>query len=68
MLSDTKPYERAHFAQNAAVAGPMECWLVLRRIKTLGVRLERHCSNAKDVAEFLAGHAEGSKVIYPAFT
>jgi|GEM_PF-6775002 cystathionine beta-lyase/cystathionine gamma-synthase len=70
MLSDTGLYEKVRFAQNAAgaVAGPMDCWLVLRGIKTLAVRLQRHCSNAKKVAEFLGGHAEVSKVIYPAFT
>ena len=70
MLSDPKLYEKVQFAQNAAgaVPGPMDCWLVLRGIKTLAVRLERHCSNAKRVAEFLAGHAKVSKVIYPGFT
>lgn len=69
MLSDPKLYEKVQFAQNAAgaVPGPMDCWLVLRGIKTLAVRLDRHCSNAKRVAEFLAGHAKVSKVIYPGF-
>jgi cystathionine gamma-lyase len=70
MLSDPKLYEKVQFAQNAAgaVPGPMDCWLVLRGIKTLVVRLERHCSNAKKVAEYLAGHAKVTKVIYPGFT
>jgi len=70
MLSDSKLYEKVQFAQNAAgaVPGPMDCWLVLRGIKTLAVRLERHCSNAKKVAEFLAGHVKVSRVIYPGLT
>jgi len=70
MLSDPRIYEKVQFAQNAvgAVPGPMDCWLVLRGIKTLAVRLERHCSNAKKVAEFLITHPKVSKVIYPGFT
>ena len=67
ILNDAKLYEKVQFAQNAtgAVPGPMDCWLVLRGIKTLAVRLERHCSNAQKVAEFLAGHTKISKVVYP---
>jgi cystathionine gamma-lyase len=70
VLSDTKLYEKVQFAQNAAgaVPGPMDCWLVLRGIKTLAVRLERHCSNAQKVAEFLAAHTKVSKVVYPGLT
>jgi cystathionine beta-lyase/cystathionine gamma-synthase len=69
MLNDTKLYEKVQFAQNAAgaVARPMDGWLVLRGIKTLAVGLERDCWNAKRGAEFLVGHAEVSKAIYPAF-
>src|SRR6202012_424838 len=46
------------FHQNAmgAVAGPFDAWLVLRGIKTLGVRMDRHCSNAAAVTDFLVGH------------
>ena len=70
VLSDPKLYEKVQFAQNAAgaVPGPMDCWLVLRGIKTLAVRLERHCSNAQKVAEFLAAHMKVSKVVYPGLT
>lgn len=70
VLNDPKLYEKVQFAQNAAgaVPGPMDCWLVLRGIKTLAVRLERHCSNAQKVAEFLAGHTKVSKVVYPGLT
>ncbi len=70
VLSDPKLYEKVQFAQNAAgaVPGPMDCWLVLRGIKTLAVRLERHCSNAQKVAEFLAAHTKASKVVYPGLT
>jgi cystathionine gamma-lyase len=67
VLSEPKLYEKVQFAQNAAgaVPGPMDCWLVLRGIKTLAVRLDRHCANAQKVAEFLAGHAKVSSVLYP---
>lgn len=66
-LSDSSLYEKVHFAQNAAgaVPGPMDCWLVLRGIKTLAVRMERHCYNAQKIAEFLNGHPKVSKVVYP---
>jgi cystathionine gamma-synthase len=55
------------FHQNAigAVAGPFDAWLVLRGIKTLGVRMERHCANATRVAELLTGHPGVAKVYYP---
>jgi cystathionine beta-lyase/cystathionine gamma-synthase len=66
-LSDRTLYDKVHFAQNAAggVPGPMDCWLVLRGIKTLAVRMDRHCSNAQKVAEFLGQRKELSEVIYP---
>jgi cystathionine gamma-synthase len=55
------------FMQNAtgAVAGPFDAWLTLRGIKTLAVRMERHCANAAAVAEMLAGHPAVSQVYYP---
>jgi cystathionine gamma-synthase len=55
------------FHQNSigAVAGPFDSWLVLRGLKTLGVRMDRHCDNAERVVEFLNGHPAVSKVIYP---
>ena len=55
------------FHQNAmgAVAGPFDSWLVLRGIKTLGVRMDRHCANAASVVGFLAGHPSIEQVLYP---
>lgn len=59
--------ERLAFLQNAvgAVPGPMDCFLVLRGIKTLPVRMERHAHNAQRVADFLAGRPEIEQVLYP---
>ncbi len=58
---------RLAFHQNAmgAVAGPFDCWLVLRGIKTLPVRMDRHCANAAAVADFLAARDEVAVVRYP---
>ncbi len=49
-----------------AIAGPMDCWLVLRGIKTLAVRMERHCQNAHELAKRLQSHPAIEKVFYPA--
>lgn len=59
--------ERLAFLQNTigAVPGPMDCFLVLRGIKTLPVRLERHSENAAAVADFLAGHPRVARLLYP---
>ena len=59
--------ERIAFHQNAmgAVAGPFDSWLVLRGLKTLGVRMDRHCENAEKVVEFLMGRSGVSAVHYP---
>jgi cystathionine gamma-synthase len=59
--------ERFEFLQKSAgaVPGPFDSYLLLRGIKTLAVRMERHCSNAEAVAEQLAGHPQVSQVIYP---
>ncbi|SSC24753.1 Cys/Met metabolism, pyridoxal phosphate-dependent enzyme [Klenkia terrae] len=59
--------EQLAFHQNAmgAVAGPFDAWLVMRGIKTLGVRMDRHQANAGEVAEFLTSHAAVSSVLYP---
>ncbi len=59
--------EQLAFHQNAmgAVAGPFDAWLVLRGLKTLGVRMDRHQANATRVAEFLTGHPAVSSVLYP---
>jgi len=59
--------ERLHFIQKSAgaVLSPMDSWLVLRGIKTLGVRMERHESNARTIADFLDGHEKVRRVLYP---
>jgi cystathionine gamma-synthase len=59
--------ERVAFHQNAigAVAGPFDAWLVQRGLKTLAVRMERHCDNAERVVEFLLGHRRVRQVLYP---
>ncbi len=59
--------ERIAFHQNAvgAVAGPFDSWLVQRGLKTLAVRMERHCDNAERVVEFLLGHPAVAQVLYP---
>jgi cystathionine gamma-lyase len=59
--------ERLGYLQNAigGVSGPFDSFLTLRGIKTLALRMERHCSNAQAIAEFLEGHARVEKVYYP---
>jgi cystathionine gamma-synthase len=59
--------EQLAWSQNAmgAVAGPMDAWLVLRGIKTLGVRMDRHQANAARIAAFLLDHAAVGPVLYP---
>ena len=59
--------ERIAFHQNSmgAIAGPFDAWLVLRGLKTLGVRMDRHCDNAEKVVEFLLGHGAVTAVHYP---
>ena len=56
-----------HFVQNSvgAVLGPQDSWLLMRGIKTLGVRMEEHVSNAARIAEFLNNHEAVQKVYYP---
>ena len=62
-------HQRLAFIQNAsgAVPGPMDSFLTLRGIKTLHVRLQRHCENAKAVAHYLANHPKIEKVYWPGF-
>ena len=59
--------ERLTFLQNAvgAVPGPFDCFLALRGLKTLAVRMERHCANAAAVVDMLTGHAKVEQVLYP---
>jgi cystathionine gamma-synthase len=67
VVRDLEVAERIGFHQNAmgAVAGPFDAWLVLRGLKTLGVRMDRHCDNAERIVEFLVGHPRVAEVIYP---
>ncbi|WP_075340325.1 cystathionine gamma-synthase [Tenacibaculum agarivorans] len=69
MVKEEKLAEELHFIQFAAgaIAGPMDSFLALRGIKTLHVRMQRHCENGKAVAEFLAEHDKVGKVYYPGF-
>ena len=66
-LNEDELAEQLAFVQNAvgAVPGPFDCYLLLRGIKTLGVRMDRHCSNAVEVASFLGGHPAVARVLYP---
>jgi cystathionine gamma-synthase len=59
--------DRIAFHQNSmgAVAGPFDSWLVLRGLKTLAVRMERHCDNAEKVVAFLQAHPQVTRVHYP---
>jgi cystathionine gamma-lyase len=66
-VSDDGLHEGIKFYQNAAggVPGPFDCWIVLRGLKTLAVRMRQHEENALAVAEFLQGHPEVETVLYP---
>ncbi|MQA25088.1 MAG: cystathionine gamma-synthase [Micromonosporaceae bacterium] len=59
--------ERVAFHQNSmgAIAGPFDAWLTLRGVKTLGVRMDRHCDNAERIAEHLTRHPRVTSVLYP---
>jgi len=61
--------ERMRFLQNAvgAVPGPFDCWLLLRGLKTLAIRMRAHCANAKTVAEWIRERPEVQRVYYPGF-
>ncbi len=67
ITSDTEIHQRLRFLQNAVgpVPGPLDSWLVLRGIKTLALRMERHDQNGRKVAEFLVGNREVERVYYP---
>jgi cystathionine beta-lyase/cystathionine gamma-synthase len=67
VTNDDAIAERLRFLQNAmgAVPGPLDCFLVLRGIRTLHLRVERHVANALAVAEFLAGRDDVERVMYP---
>jgi cystathionine gamma-synthase len=67
VADDQELIDRLTFLQNAvgAVPGPMDCYLALRGVKTLAVRMEAHCTGAERVAEFLLGHPKVTRVRYP---
>ncbi len=70
VVRDATLAERLSFIQNAsgAVCGPLDAFLVLRGIKTLHVRMQRHCENGEKIAHFLADHPKVDKVYWPGFT
>lgn len=69
VVRDAALAERLSFIQNAsgAVCGPLDAFLVLRGIKTLHVRMQRHCENGEKIAHFLADHPKVAKVYWPGF-
>jgi cystathionine beta-lyase len=69
MLNDKTVAEKLYFIQNAsgAICGPQDSFLVLRGIKTLHIRMQRHCENGKAVAEFLNTHSKIENVYWPGF-
>jgi cystathionine beta-lyase/cystathionine gamma-synthase len=60
-------HDKMQFLQNAigGIASPFDCFLAHRGVKTLGLRMERHCENATQIADFLGGHPAIERVIYP---
>lgn len=70
VIGSQKWLEPIAFYQNAAggVCGPFDAWLTLRGIKTLSVRMERHCTNARQLADWLSGLSQVQKVYYPGLT
>ena len=67
MVRDLDLAENVGYHQNAmgAVAGPFDAWLTLRGLKTLAVRMERHCDNAERIVEFLTADERVEQVFYP---
>ncbi len=67
IVRDLELAETVGFHQNAmgAVSSPFDSWLTLRGLKTLGVRMDRHCDNAEAVVEFLSIHPKVAEVFYP---
>ena len=70
VVKDAELAERLAFIQNSsgATPGPMDCFLVLRGLKTLHLRMQRHCENGKAVAEWLLSHPGVDHVYWPGFT
>jgi cysteine-S-conjugate beta-lyase len=69
VVNDDDLAEKLAYIQNATggITGPQDCFLVLRGIKTLHLRMERHCENGKKVAEYLKDHPKVGKVYWPGF-
>ena len=69
VVNDEKLYQELHFIMNScgAVPGPQDSFLVLRGIKTLHLRMERHCFNGRKIAEYLKSHSKIGKVYWPGF-
>ncbi|MEV0713614.1 cystathionine gamma-synthase [Asanoa sp. NPDC050611] len=67
IVNDDELGERLAYHQNAmgSVNGPFDAWLTMRGIRTLGVRMDRHCDNAERVVEYLRNHQAVSEVLYP---
>jgi cystathionine gamma-synthase len=70
VVNDDGLAEQLRFHQNAigGIASPFDAWLVLRGLRTLAIRMDRHCDNAEQVAAFLEGHRAVTSVIYPGLT
>jgi len=66
-LDDDELSQRLRYTQNAAgaVPAPFDCYMALRGVKTLAIRMERHCSNARAVVDLLIGHPAVEQVLYP---
>jgi len=69
IVNDKELSEQLYFIQNAsgAICGPMDSFLTLRGIKTLHVRMQRHCENAEKIANYLTNHSEIESVYWPGF-
>ena len=69
VMNDTALRDKLYFIQKScgAVPGPMDCFLVLRGIKTLHLRMQRHCENGKKIAHWLRNYAKVGKVYWPGF-
>jgi cystathionine gamma-synthase len=65
--SDSALAERIEFTQNAsgAVPSPFDCWLLMRGLKTLAIRMDRQCTNARAIVQLLDGHPNVTEVLYP---
>ena len=69
ICNDDALKDRLHFIQNSTggVPGPQDCFLALRGIKTLHVRMDRHCENGEKIARYLKAHSQVDKVYWPGF-